>query len=244
MNPNFSVYFLCTQICLVDKDSGLFFWFNCKDESSQWADTEGEGWAGYGSRRASTQAPASTFSNTLMDAALGSTNDEEPPRSPRAPTRADEKETEAKHAGEESKPDGIASAGIAAAFADADEVEVAAQSKKARGIAEADAAEPDSDSKTEPITPAVVSAQTSGLQDAKDDDAPAEAKAEDKPDAKEADASAAAAVEVQEDAPAEAKEEPKPEASAEKSEQPAAVAETKDEAKADAVPDEPAAADA
>jgi hypothetical protein len=54
----------------VDKDSGLFFWYNTKDESSQWADTEGEGWSGYGSRRASTYADSSHFSNSLKNAAL------------------------------------------------------------------------------------------------------------------------------------------------------------------------------
>ena len=49
----------------MDKDSGLFFWFNCKDETSQWADTEGEGWAGYGSRRASA-APDLVYTNSLV----------------------------------------------------------------------------------------------------------------------------------------------------------------------------------
>ena len=89
----------------MDKDSGLFFWFNCKDESSQWADTEGEGWAGYGSRRASTMNPDAVFSNALMESALaGSSKSNQstilrvasgsPPRSPRAPTKAEEKEAE------------------------------------------------------------------------------------------------------------------------------------------------------
>ncbi len=27
------------QICLVDKNSGAYFWYNTKDESTQWADT-------------------------------------------------------------------------------------------------------------------------------------------------------------------------------------------------------------
>lgn len=81
----------------MDKDSGLFFWFNCKDESSQWADTEGEGWAGYGSRRASSAVPDLVYSNSLVGSCknlvpggfgTGST----PPRSPRAPTHAEEKE--------------------------------------------------------------------------------------------------------------------------------------------------------
>lgn len=85
-----------SQICLVDKDSGLFFWFNCKDESSQWADTEGEGWAGYGSRRASTMNPDTVYSNALSSSKSGLLIvPTSPPRSPRAPTAADEKEADA-----------------------------------------------------------------------------------------------------------------------------------------------------
>lgn len=217
---------------MVDKDSGLFFWFNCKDESSQWADTEGEGWAGYGSRRASTMAPASAFSNTLMDAALGgSTKSQEAPKSPRAPTRADEKETDAKNAAEDSKAEGIASTGIAGIAAAEEEDEAAAQSKKE--------SEPDSDSKTEPITPAAVSAQAS-LRDAKEgEEAPAaEAKAEDKPESKDesAPAVAAASGEIAPAEVAEAKDEgPKADA-VEKAEEPAAV-----DVKEDAPAAEPAA---
>lgn len=213
------------QICLVDKDSGLFFWFNCRDESSQWADTEGEGWAGYGSRRASTMAPASAFSNTLMDAALGdggSTKSKEPPRSPRAPTRADEKETDAKHAsGKESK-----SAGIAAVLDGEEEEgegggesgeggEATAQSKKVSGddiaAEKADAAsEPGSESKTEPTTPAALLKQAS-LKDVKEDEneAPSETKSDAKTEANsEGDPAAVAASAIEENAPAEAKEEP------------------------------------
>jgi hypothetical protein len=100
----------------VDKDSGLFFWYNCRDESSQWADSEGEGWAGYGSRRASTVD--ATFTNTLKDAALNPTSSNKSetataevaaPKSPRAPTAADEKEmTAANVTASESKKRGIA----------------------------------------------------------------------------------------------------------------------------------------
>lgn len=85
----------------MDKDSGLFFWFNCKDESSQWADTEGEGWAGYGSRRASSVNPDTVYTNALVATKSGlslsriPSASSSPPRSPRAPTAADEKETDA-----------------------------------------------------------------------------------------------------------------------------------------------------
>ena len=65
MHRSNHINFCAGQICLVDKDSGLFFWFNCKDETSQWADTEGEGWAGYGSRRASA-APDLVYTNSLV----------------------------------------------------------------------------------------------------------------------------------------------------------------------------------
>jgi len=32
----------------VDKDSGAYFWYNTKDESTQWADTGAEAGAGAG----------------------------------------------------------------------------------------------------------------------------------------------------------------------------------------------------
>ncbi|RYY84505.1 hypothetical protein EON63_09105, partial [archaeon] len=31
------------QVCLVDRDSGAYFWYNTVDGSTQWADAEGGG---------------------------------------------------------------------------------------------------------------------------------------------------------------------------------------------------------
>ncbi|KAJ1423386.1 hypothetical protein B484DRAFT_432650, partial [Ochromonadaceae sp. CCMP2298] len=81
-------------ICLVDKDSGVYFWFNTKDESTQWVDDgQVEGWSGQERRLSSAVITGSPVFAEEMPAIEEGVK--EAPRSPRAPTAADEKESEA-----------------------------------------------------------------------------------------------------------------------------------------------------
>mmetsp|Transcript_98 Transcript_98/g.167 ORF Transcript_98/g.167 Transcript_98/m.167 type:complete len:752 (-) Transcript_98:341-2596(-) len=84
-------------ICLVDKDSGCYFWYNTRDESSQWADdTAVEGWSGASTRQATSEGVSDLNAKLaeLTGSKAAATAGAEP-SSPRAPTIEEEKEVEA-----------------------------------------------------------------------------------------------------------------------------------------------------